>query len=232
MSISNNQTRRDNPLLRVPADHRQSWRDFMNTQMKLPESDTRWRGMCESLQRQAHGFPARFGSAFAHMIATPKSERLDPRDAPTGAFIFVDDPRDSNAFGHIVGKWAHNDDVEQTLVVSNDVSDNEAGYDPGNITVVPLGWFPRFWGDSIQFATLWFGGDSVPTVPVPQPETGPEDTSVWVQKAIDNAQEVVDMMQKARKDNDGAKHPRHERAILREIADQRDIIASLKSLLP
>src|SRR5689334_2269517 len=88
-SISSLQTNNDNPLLRVPREHKLEFKDFMDRQMKLPESDTRWRGMCESLQRQAHGFDAAFGSAYAHMVAVPKSERMDPREAPRTAFIFV-----------------------------------------------------------------------------------------------------------------------------------------------
>lgn len=232
MSIANQQTNRDNPLLRVPKEHRVDWREFMRAQMSLSEGDQRWQGMCESLQRQAHGFQARFASAYAHMIATPKSERIDPRDAPVGAFIFVDDAGDSNAYGHIVGKWGHNDDLNKIPVVTNDVTDNESGYDPGNITVVPLGWFPLYWGDSIEFATLWFGPDRIPTEPVVKPETPKEDTEEWIRNAIAAAREVIEMMKKARRDNDEDKHPRHERAITREIKDQQEIIALLQKLLP
>ena len=230
MSISQHQTGRDNPLLRVPKDHRLEYRDFISTQMKLPETDTRWKSMCESLQRQAHGFDAAFASAFAHMIATPKNERLDPREAPLTAFIFVDDPNDSNPYGHVVGKWGKGDgSLESIPVATNDVSDNEAGYDPGNVTVVPLGWFPAHWGDSIQFATTWFGGTEIPTI---EPQTGPQDTERWVKAAITRAEAVVELMVKARQDNDGTIHPRHEKAITREIQDQRQIIADLRKLLP
>ena len=230
MSVSQRQSGKDNPLLRVPKEHRQDWRAFMAAQMTLSESDTRWRGMCESLQRQAHGFAAAFASAFAHQIATPLSERIDPREAPVSAFIFVDDPNDSNAYGHIVGKWGKGDGtLEGIPVVTNDVSDNEAGYDAGNITVCPLGWFPTHWGDSIQFATTWFGGTEIPTV---EPQTGPQDTERWVRAAIERAQAVVELMVKARQDNDGKLNPRHEQAITREIQDQRRIIASLRALLP
>lgn len=230
MSISQRQTGRDNPLLRVPQEHRQDWRAFLGDQMKLPESDTRWRAMCESLQRQAHGFDAAFASAYAHQIATPLSERIDPREAPLTAFIFVDDPNDSNAFGHVVGKWGHGDGtLENIPVATNDVSDNKAGYDPGNVTVCPLGWFPAHGWGSIQFATLWFGGTEIPTI---EPQTGPQDTERWVKVAIARAEAVVELMVKARQDNDGKVHPRHEQAITREIQDQRQIIASLQALLP
>lgn len=229
MSISERQTRRDSPLVRVPKEHRKDWREFMQAQMNLPDADTRWRGMCESLQRQAHEFPARFASAYAHMIATPLSERMDPMDAPRTAFIFVDDPKDSNAFGHIVGKWDMADTVAEIPVVTNDVNDSETGYDGGNVTVVPLGWFPRYWGDQIQFATMWFGGDEIPQVKEP---TGPEDTERWIKESIEAAQAVIEVMRKAARDNDEAKHPRHEKAIRREIEDQRQIIRDLRKLLP
>ncbi len=231
MSISQHQSGRDNPLIRVPKEHRVDWRTFMDAQIKLPETDTRWRGMCESLQRQAHGFAAAFSSAYAHMIATPLKERLDPREAPISSFIFVDDPNDSNAYGHVVGKWAHGGgSLEGVLVLTNDVNDTLVSYDPGNVTVASLGWFPEHWGDSIQFATTWFGGTEIPTVE--KTETAAEDTAVWINQSISRAEAVVELMKKARKDNDETKHPRHEKAIQREIAAQNDIIYSLKALLP
>lgn len=234
MSISQKQSGKDSllnlDLIRVPKDHRQNWRDFMMSQVGLPESDTRWQGMCESLQRQAHGFDARFSSAYAHMIATPRSEQLDPREAPRSAFIFVDDLRDSNAFGHVVGKWGWGDgSLEDIRVVTNDVNDAETTYDPGNVTVVPLGWFPQHWGDSIKFATLWFGPAQVPTIDL---ESGPEDTEKWVRASIEAAKEVLELMEKALRDNADERHPRHERAIRREIQAQKDNIKDLKGLLP
>lgn len=229
MSISQRQSRRDSPLVRVPKEHRKDWRGFMNDQIQLSESDTRWQGMCESLQRQAHGFSARFASAYAHMVATPKSERIDPRDAPRTSFIFVDDPRDYNAFGHVVGKWEDAIDLADILVVTNDVNDAESGYDGGNVTVVPLGWFPKYWGDQIQFATTWFGSQEIPQV---EPQTGPEDTERWIKESIAAAEAVVDLMAKALKDNDETKDPRHEKGIRREIATQRQIIRDLRKLLP
>lgn len=228
MSISQRQDRPDTPL--VPREHRQDWRQFMFAARQLPEADTRWRGMCESLQRQAHGFPAAFSSAFAHMVATPLSERVDPREAPLTAFIFVDDPNDSNAFGHIVGKWDHGDGtLEGIPVVTNDVDDRKAAYDPGNVTVCQLGWFPTHWGDGIKFATTWFGGTEIPTY---EPETGPEDTARWVEKAIARSEAVVELMRKAKRDNDENRHPRHERAIQREIRAQRQIVKDLRALRP
>lgn len=233
MSISQRQTKRDRPTIAVPKEHRQDWREFMRAQMALPESDVRWKGMCESLQRQAHGKPAKFASAYAHMIATPKSERIDPREAPRTAFIFVDDLRDSNAFGHVVGKWDMGPGpLNDIPVVTNDVSDNKAAYDGGNVTVCKLGWFPANWGDTIQFATLWFGGDNVPTI---KPQTPKEDTERWVKAAIESAQEVIEMMRKARKDirpAHTAAAVRHEKAIQREIEDQRKNIRDLRRLLP
>jgi hypothetical protein len=168
------------------------------------------------------------------MIATPHSERIYPLDAPDSAFIFVDDPNDSNVYGHIVGKWGDSKDgtVGGIPVVTNDVSDGKTSYDYGNVTVCPLGWFPTHWGDTIQFATLWFGPDEIETVDPKPPETAKEDTARWIQRSIDRAEHVIDMMQRAKRDNDGKAHPRHEKAIRREIQDQRNIIADLKKLLP
>ena len=230
MSIAQKQTGLDSPLVRVPKEHRQDWREFMNAQISLPEADTKWKGMCESLQRQAHDFPARFASAFAHMIATPKSERMDPRDAPLTSFIFVDDPNDSNAYGHIVGKWGMGDgSLDGIPVITNDVNDSETDYDGGNVTVCPLGWFPKHWGDQIQFATMWFGQNEIPNV---VPQTGPEDTERWIKESIEAARATRNLMRKALRDNDESKHPRHERVIQREIDAQTKIIQDLRELLP
>lgn len=234
MSISQNQSGKDSPLV-VPQSVRSDWRSFMTDQMHLPESDTRWGGMCESLQRSAHAFPGMFASAYAHMVATPVSERIHPLDAPDSAFIFVDDPNDSNRYGHIVGKWgdAKTPGQQDTIpVVTNDVNDTKVSYDYGNVTVCPLGWFPAHWGDAVQFATLWFGPKEIETVAPQPPETGAQDTERWVKAAIDRAEHVIDMMHRAAKDNDGKAHPNHEKAIRREIADQRQIIQDLRKLLP
>lgn len=230
MSISSQQTGTDNPLLRVPKAHKVDWREFMTAQMNLRESDTRWKGMCESLQRQAHGFDSAFASAYAHMVATPKSERMDPREAPVTSFIFVDDPNDDNAYGHVVGKWGMGDgSLEVIPVVTNDVNDTKVGYDGGNVTICQLGWFPKHWGDNIRFATTWFGGDEIPTY---VPQTGKEDTAEWVRNAIERAKAVKEMMRKALRDNDEKRHPAHERAIQRELDAQQHIIDSLRELLP
>lgn len=218
----------------MPLDDRKAWREFVKAQIALPETDQRWKGMCESLQRQSHGFPARFSSAYAHMIATPKSERLDPRDAPPGAFVFVDDVTDSNRFGHIIGKWAMGPGaLEDIPVFTNDVNDAHTGYDAGNVTVCKLGWFPRNWGDSIQFATLWFGNDEIPTVEKRTPnERQRIKTAPEIRQAIANAREVIEWMVKARQDNDGKSFPKIEAAITREIKAQKKTIERLQKLLP
>jgi hypothetical protein len=230
MSISQTQSGVDKPDICVPKEHRLSWRGFMRSQMALPESDVRWKAMCEALQRSAHGFQPSFSSAAAHMIATPKSERMDPREAPATSFIFVDDIHDSNFFGHIVGKWGMGDGtLENIPVVTNDVNDDRSAYDAGNVTIVPLGWFPANWGDSIQFATTWFGGTEIPTF---VPQSGKDDTEEWIKVSIERAKAVLEMMRRARHDNDEAKFPRHEKAIQREIDAQLDIIKSLRELLP
>lgn len=229
MSFASKQGRADSPLV-VQKDHRLDYRAFINDARALPEGDETWGAMCESLQRQAHGFAAKFGSALAHQIATPKSERIDPREAPFSAFIFVDDPSDSNPFGHIVGKWGDAKAIADIPVSTNDVSDNEAVYDYGNVTVVPLGWFPGHWGDAVQFATLWYGDTSIP-LKDPKPSAA-EDTEAWVRRAIARAQEVVELMRKALQDNDGRQHPKHEAACKREIAHQKRLVAELRRLLP
>lgn len=230
MSIASKQSGKDTPLLRVPKDVRLDYKTFMRVQMELPETDTRWQGMCESLQRQGHGKPARFASAYAHQVATPLSERMDPREAPVTSFVLIDDPNDSNRWGHVAGKWGMGDGTLNGIpVVTNDVSDNEAGYDAGNVTVCPLGWFAENWGDSVQFATTWFGGDDIPTY---VPETGKDDTEEFVKASIEAAKVVIEYMHKALRDNNQKEHPAHERALQREIVDQKKIIESLRELLP
>lgn len=231
MGFAEKQSGKDGPL-RTTTEARTSFKDFMRRQMALSESNETWKGMCESLQRQSHGFAARFASAYAHQVATPRSERLSIKEAPVGAFIFVDDPNDSNRFGHIVGKWAQGETEADTPVVTNDVTDSQSGYDPGNVTVCPLGWFPTHWGDNIRFATVWFGSDSIPLKDDKPPESAQQDTRDWIKRSIERAELVIELMKKAIKDNDGRKHPKHEAALKREVEDQRKIIADLKRLLP
>lgn len=227
-SISSRQNRADNPLV-VPRQDRLDYRGFVDEQTALPDSDTLWGGGCESLQRTAHGFPARFGSAFAHQIATPKKERLDPREAPFSAFVFCDDPNDDNAFGHVVGKWRDAPKLDDILVSTNDVADNGSDYDYGNVTVVPLGYFPAHWGDGIRFATLWFGPDEIPTVEQkPKPR---QAIAAELRDAVDAALDVIQAMSKAIRDL-GPGHPVIERRCRREITHQHQVIEQIRRLLP
>lgn len=226
MSTKIQQDRRDSPFQRVQKDQRQDYRAFINAQVGLPDHDQRWRAMCESLQRQAHGFVARFASAYAHQVATPPSERIDVREAPNTAFVFVDDPADSNKWGHVVGKWGK-DEAGNILVSTNDADG------PGVISIKRLDWFEPNWGDRVQFATLWFGPDTIPLAPPPEPKpTAKQTTEAQLRSAIDNALEVIELMRKALRDNKEAKHPAHEKAIKREIADQQETIENLRRLLP
>jgi len=223
------QNKADNPFM-VPRQDRLDYRGFIQEQMQLSNTDTTWAAACETLQRTAHGFPARFGSAFAHQIATPAAERIDPREAPFSAFIFVDDPEDSNKDGHVVGKWHDAADVADIVVVSNDVGDDKLSYDPGNVTTVSLGFFPEHWGDTVQYATLWFGPQHIATVDGPPEPTAKQAIKDELHDAIDSAQEVIEMMEKAIHDL-GDDHPIAERRCRREISHQRRVIDNLKRLL-
>lgn len=227
------QNRKDTPLLHMPLNDRQDWRAFYETQFARPVTDDTWGAMCEGLWRSGHGFPATFGSAIAHQLATPKSERLDIREAPIGSAVFYDDPRDSNPFGHITGLWARKSPTDID-VATNDV--RNGSYEYGSVSVVPHTWFKANWGDDLQFATLWCGPYKVEVVGgkvvPPKPPTGRQDTAALVHRAINNAEQVVDLVKKAIKDNDGKIRHQHEVRLHQELRDQQQNLRDLRHLLP
>lgn len=229
------QNRKDTPLSHMPHDDKVDWTQFYRKQIALPDTNDQWGAACEALWRTGHGFPAQFASAIAHQYATPKSERLDVREAPIGSAVFIDDPSDSNAFGHVVGLWERHLGASDVIkVATNDVKGNT--YEYGSVSIVDLGWFKPNWGDDTQFATLWCGDYKVQVVGgkvvKPKPPTGREDTKSQIQRAIHFAENVVEMMHKAIKDNNGKIRPAHERQLHRELADQQRNLRDLRHLLP
>lgn len=114
-------------------------------------------GMCLAVCRTSRDIGPRYASAKQAQDATPKQFRVYKiRDLRKGMKIFVDDPNDSNKFGHIVTmagrvagfQW---DDPNDILVWTNSVVS-------GRLVLVRLTYFREHWGDSFQFGAFWLNG--------------------------------------------------------------------------
>lgn len=114
-------------------------------------------GMCLAICRTSRDIGPRYGSAKEAQDHTPQEFRVHRiRDLRRGMKIFVDDPNDSNKFGHIVtmeGRvrgfdW---DDPNDVLVWTNSVVS-------GKLVLVRLTYFKIHWGDSFQFGAFWLNG--------------------------------------------------------------------------
>ncbi len=114
-------------------------------------------GMCLAVCRTSRDIGPRYASAKSAQDNTPKEFRVYRiRDLRKGMKIFVDDPNDSNKFGHIVTmagrvdgfQW---DDPNDILVWTNSVVS-------GRLVLVRLTYFKEHWGDSFQFGAFWLNG--------------------------------------------------------------------------
>jgi len=111
-------------------------------------------GRCLQVCRTSRDIGPEYMSAKQAQDATPKEFRVYRiRDLRKGMKIFIDDPNDSNKFGHIVtmiGRvrgfdW---DDPNDVLVKTNSVVS-------GKLVTVRLTYFKQHWGDSFQFGAFW-----------------------------------------------------------------------------
>jgi hypothetical protein len=114
-------------------------------------------GMCLAVCRTSRDIGPRYSSAKQAQDNTPKEFRVYRiRDLRRGMKIFIDDPNDSNKFGHIVTmagrvKGFQWDDPNDILVWTNSVSS-------GRLVLVRLTYFKEHWGDSFQFGAFWLNG--------------------------------------------------------------------------
>lgn len=146
-------------------------------------------GMCLAVCRTARQAPYGAPSAVVAQKDTPAKYRVHRiRDLRTGMVIYVDDPHDSNKFGHIVTmvgrrknfQW---DDPNDVLVRTNSVVS-------GKLVVVPLTYFKQHWGDDYQFGAFYLNGAELDypgwrrdgkgkeVKPKPKPEPKPDPN--WV----------------------------------------------------
>lgn len=149
-------------------------------------------GMCQKVCRTARDLPAVYSTAKRSQDATPKEHRFyKVADWRKGMVLYVDDPNDSNAAGHIVTivgrvKGFDPDNAHDVLVKTNSVLS-------GRLVVVRADYFTDAWGDKIQFASDWLNGavldvfarQEKPPVGLAQVENFQESRPDWDVKILD-----------------------------------------------
>lgn len=159
--------------------------------------------MCLAVCRQAREAPFGAPSAKIAQDATPEKYRVRRiRDLRKGMVIYIDDPNDSNKFGHVVtmigrAPGFHWDNPDDILVETNSVVS-------GRLVVVRLTYFEPHWGDSFQFGAFWLNGAELDyagwkhdgkgnEVEAPKPDHSPrvdnfrESAPEWDVKILDRA---------------------------------------------
>lgn len=132
-------------------------------------------GMCLKICRQSRNIAAKYPSALKAQQATPAKHRITRiRDIKIGHFMYFDDPRDGNPYGHIVGvvgrvKGVSLDSLDSIVTETNSVK-------RGEVTRVRASYFPRYWGDKFVFATDWLNGVAL-NMPAPAPVKPPAKTT-------------------------------------------------------
>lgn len=164
-------------------------------------------GMCLAICRTSREIPPQQPSAAAAAKATPQKFRVHRiRDLRKGMKIFVDDPNDSNKFGHIVTmagrvKGFDWDDPNDVIVWTNSVVS-------GKLVKVRLTYFQQHWGDKYQFGAFYLNGYELDypgwkhdgkgkeeKPPKPKPNEGPvaekfkSTAGEWDVKVLDRAVE-------------------------------------------
>lgn len=175
---------------------------------------TSWRALCLKLQRSARNLPGVYGSALAAQHATPMSERVyDRKKWLAGMVVYIDDPNDSNKFGHIVSlrgrtktSWA---------VWTNDALVR------GGVSCVDVDWFLPNWGDRVQFAATSLNGYDLllPKASVPKkpkPSHGP--------LRLQNLEYAIHRLDKAIAYHEKHNHPKLVEALKKDRAEIQQTI--------
>lgn len=173
-----------------------------------------WGGLCLKLQRSARNLPGVFPSAFAAQMGTPMSDRVyDLNKLVSGMVVFIDDPHDSNRFGHIAGLRTRQKVDGDWLTWTNDALNEHGG-----VNCVDIDWFKANWGDSFQFGARSLNGFDL-LLPKPvvthKPSKHPEPPHKTA--TPDNFDYAIHRMQKARKFHVDHEHPRYVKAIDKAI---------------
>lgn len=142
-----------------------------------------WFRMCLKLQRMARQLPAVYPTALSASMAVPKSERIvNVEDWRRGMVGFSYDPRIEGTAGHIffvVGRTK----AGTLLTFSNDVKE------PGSVDVVPVDYFSRSWGQTLQFASSHLNGYNFA-----EPDKKPE--SVWSGNYGEQYEQAIELLKK------------------------------------
>lgn len=172
-------------------------------------------GMCLKVCRTARNIGAMFPSAISAQHATPSERRVyDLSKITKGMIGFSDDPNDSNPYGHVytfVGrrKGFDRDDPDGLLTRTNSVIS-------GRVSVVPLSFYARNWGDKFQFAATWLNGvvlDLPDRKPEPRPPLPPRGV-----KRLERVEDILtDMIEAHRKKG----HTRLVKALRRDREEIR-----------
>jgi hypothetical protein len=138
---------------------------------------TIWYQKCLQRARLARNFPAVFPSALAAQHGTPMSDRVyDRAKFRQGMVVFLDNPHDSNPFGHIVTDLGRT----KTGTILTDTND---ALIRGGGSVVNLDWFRQHWNVPVVFAARSLNGFDLDlgapgTGKHPQPEPKPKLVNV------------------------------------------------------
>jgi len=191
-------------------------------------------GRCLQIAREMRNEPPMYPSAVIAQNATPTKYRVsDVSDFVQGMVIYYDDPNDENPYGHIVTmvgrvKGARKGDLSGILVRTNSVKS-------GRTVIVNGDYFPKYWGDKLQFAATWLNGSPLYDLQ-PQPKPKPKPVKrLKLQRlidALDSMREGLQDMQMAREAwirKGGNK--RLVNALNRDIEVQKKSIAELEQTL-
>lgn len=137
-----------------------NWREtieWYKTHTKASQIGFNPDGMCQKVCRTARNIPSKYASAKQSQDATPREHRItNIADLRAGMIVYLDDPKDSNRFGHIVTvmgrvKGPKLSSLSSLLLMTNSVK-------AGELVVVRGDYFQKHWGDKFQFGATILNG--------------------------------------------------------------------------
>lgn len=177
-------------------------------------------GQCLKVCRSARNLPARYSSALAAQVATPKTKRVyEISNIKPGMVMFFDDPNDDNPYGHIVTVYAVAPiikSLDDILVWTNSVQANV-------LTKVRASYFKQHWGDQFQFAATWLNGFDLLMPTAPKPPIGGAATH-----GLPRLHEIVVEMEDMIADHKKAGNTRIVTALERDKAELLQTIEQFK----
>lgn len=175
-------------------------------------------GQCLKVCRTSRNIPAKYPSALAAQVSTPEKHQIhDISKIKQGHFIFFDDPRDNNPYGHIVGVQGRVRDADPSrlgdlLVWTNGVKANR-------LVLVRGDYFEKHWGDDFQFGTDWLNGVALdmPKKKKPKPEYLGKKKVRRIEETISELQVIRAAMREKGKD-------RIAQALTRDIKELKETL--------